>query len=365
MTKRSLCNFRFGFLILFLASLLTTQAAQQKHLLWRAVHGASTAYLLGSIHDVTDAVYPLPDAVLKAYSESETLAFEVDLDSLSDPFLAFRVLDCIYFPIGDCIENYLSHELLETLQTFAGQNGIDIQTGPLLCKLPWFLAAEVTLAQLAPVGFSTTNAVDSYLFNRGKADGKGLQALETVEEQFRILCSKPMEDQIRDLETALTHAKELQEAAKNLEAIWLSGDAEALSTIVEGSSQESPAYFETLVYDRTAKWLPTIQSMLQTPSTNLVVVGASHLVGPRGLVELLRAWGASVDQLPIQPKLHLMRDGTKLRVEAECEANDTYVLKSSTDLVSWETVSRPACSDLRTGIELPISGIKARFFKLE
>lgn len=347
---------------LFLSSILALKA-ENTPLFWRVTSPTTSVFLLGSIHDATDAVYPLPEHVLRAYTNSQKLVFEVDLDSLSDPLLVFQVLDCIYYPVGDCLEDHISADLFQKVSLFARQHNLELQTS-VFCKRPWFLAAEATLAQLEPIGYKTGNAVDAYLFERAKRDGKTREALETAEEQFRLLCDKPEAGQIRDLETAITKPQEIREAASHLESIWLGGDEEGLTQIVEGSAEEDPDYIEKLIFERSAKWLPSIQTLLQGDETAFVVVGASHLVGSRGLIALLRGTGASVEKIPARPRLLIGSVGTNIRIQAACDGSSSYSLEGSEDLSSWRMLSRHTCAELTSGIELPKSSGKAQFFRL-
>jgi hypothetical protein len=51
-----------------------------------------------------------------------------------------------------------------------------------------------------------------------------------------------------------------------------------------------------LTTDRNRKWLPIITGLLHDNQDYLVIVGALHLIGDDGLVELLRHEGYTVEQ---------------------------------------------------------------------
>jgi hypothetical protein len=57
--------------------------------------------------------------------------------------------------------------------------------------------------------------------------------------------------------------------------------------------EESPELFRQIVVERNRNWLPRIEQMLAegTDKDYLVVTGALHMIGPQGLVEMLRARG--------------------------------------------------------------------------
>jgi uncharacterized protein YbaP (TraB family) len=59
-----------------------------------------------------------------------------------------------------------------------------------------------------------------------------------------------------------------------------------------------PSLYRPLVSDRNQHWLPQVEELLNGPGNALIVVGALHLVGEGGLLELLRKKGYKVTQLP-------------------------------------------------------------------
>ena len=55
--------------------------------------------------------------------------------------------------------------------------------------------------------------------------------------------------------------------------------------------------YAAMVTNRNKSWIPKIEQMLKGKSDALIVVGAAHLVGKGGVVELLKAKGYSVEQM--------------------------------------------------------------------
>jgi uncharacterized protein YbaP (TraB family) len=58
-----------------------------------------------------------------------------------------------------------------------------------------------------------------------------------------------------------------------------------------------PAIFKTFLTDRNERWVPKIEDLLRSGQNVFVVVGAGHLVGTNGVVELLKKKGFAVQQL--------------------------------------------------------------------
>jgi uncharacterized protein YbaP (TraB family) len=63
--------------------------------------------------------------------------------------------------------------------------------------------------------------------------------------------------------------------------------------------REYPDLYQSINVDRNHAWLPQVQAMLDDEASDetMVVVGALHLLGDDGLVQLLRKKGYRVERL--------------------------------------------------------------------
>jgi hypothetical protein len=82
---------------------------------------------------------------------------------------------------------------------------------------------------------------------------------------------------------------------------WLRGDAERLDRIVSDDLDRMPdavaANLKAALFDdRNDTMVERIATMLAGRDVVLVAVGAGHMTGPGGLVELLRARGFTVER---------------------------------------------------------------------
>src|SRR5262249_20221635 len=82
---------------------------------------------------------------------------------------------------------------------------------------------------------------------------------------------------------------------KSLLNAWMKGDAKALAALAPEDKATSIEFKKAWIEDRSRKWVPQIEAMLNEPHTFFITVGAAHLVGKIGLPNLLRARGHRVD----------------------------------------------------------------------
>ncbi len=78
---------------------------------------------------------------------------------------------------------------------------------------------------------------------------------------------------------------------------WETADDKVMLGLRQELADFSPQLLAKMLTDRNKNWLPKIEAMLQTPTTELVLVGALHLYGPQSVIELLKAKGYQIKQL--------------------------------------------------------------------
>jgi uncharacterized protein YbaP (TraB family) len=78
---------------------------------------------------------------------------------------------------------------------------------------------------------------------------------------------------------------------------WRNGDQKVLTDTLALLAEADPTGYDAMVVKRNGDWLPIIEKALSEKGTTFVTVGATHLVGPDGLVAQLRRNGYSVKRL--------------------------------------------------------------------
>ncbi|MBM4239903.1 MAG: TraB/GumN family protein, partial [Gammaproteobacteria bacterium] len=84
---------------------------------------------------------------------------------------------------------------------------------------------------------------------------------------------------------------EMPAMVDDLYAAWRSGDTKRLDDLLLEGYRETPKLYDDLVDRRNRNWVPQVKALLEREGDTLVVVGALHLVGERGLIALLEREG--------------------------------------------------------------------------
>jgi uncharacterized protein len=259
-------------------------------LLWRAEVGASVLYLLGSVHVARPDLYPLDARIERAFTESGVLVLELDLDEKAQFAAAEHMIQAARLPAGKRLADVVAPEtwrLFEQKQAQRGQSTFGLRGFH-----PWFVALTLTTQALEAAGFSAEYGIDEH-FRARAAGQKRIVALETVEEQLALFTGLSAETE----ETMLRQTiEELDQYAAELDSAfraWTTGDAQAIDDLlIRPMRTAHPEVFEQLFTARNRRMTAKLVSMVaETPGRYFVVVGAGHLIGPDGIVDLLRLRG--------------------------------------------------------------------------
>jgi uncharacterized protein len=264
-----------------------------KHMLFR-VHGpkGATVYLLGSVHLLTPEAATLPVEVDSAFAHAKTVAFEVSIDSMM--MRSQELLLRGRYANGATLRSSLSPATIAKLDTILPAYGLTLDQ--VNGFKPWVVALVLTQQVMAGAHFQPQFGVDAQINARARTMGKPVMGLESVDFQLGLFDSLSPADQEKMLLEERPPAEEAKDLTKVKDA-WLAGDAAGLDSLLNSRMTSAPGLLTTLLTNRNRSWIPKLETMLQGSDDVLVVVGAGHLVGKQGVVEMLRAKGYTIEQM--------------------------------------------------------------------
>ena len=281
-------------LLFFLGAVAGEVRAQDKSFLWRVQSNKGTVYILGSVHFLKKENYPLKETIEKAFDNTKKLVLEVDLKS-EDAGTVQRLTLEKGINHKRTLQQSISPETYGLAEKRAQELGIDIRAlNPLK---PWVVALTMTALQLQKLGFDPNYGVDRYLAGRATKSGKAVVGLETASFQIGLIDQLPERDQESMLRQSLKEMDLLERGLDQIVRAWSTGDATVLEALLLGSMREYPAVHQTVIVDRNRRWLPQIEKMIERGESVLIAVGAAHLIGKDGVIELLKARGYTLEQM--------------------------------------------------------------------
>jgi uncharacterized protein YbaP (TraB family) len=164
---------------------------------------------------------------------------------------------------------------------------------------PWFLALVLESLELLKLGFDPNYGIDKYFISKAEGKKKILE-LESLDYQIDLLSNLSDKDQELFLIYTLKDLNIMEQELDKLTQAWISGDTKGMETILTRSVSEDKrlsSIFEKLIYERNRKMVSKIEDFLRTKEVYFVIVGAGHLVGNQGIIEILKGKGYLVEQL--------------------------------------------------------------------
>ncbi len=282
-------------LALTLAGARTPLWAQEKNFLWRVQGGENIVYILGSIHLLKRGSAALKPVVQEVFGKSQRLVFEIDLlkegPEKFQQLLAQKGVNAD----GKMLAQQLTPETYEMVAQKAAAMGLDIK---LLAPFkPWVVALTMVVMQLQKLGYDPSLGIDHQLAQRAKQANKPVSGLETAEFQMDIFNQLTAAQQDLFLRQSLLEMDQLEQAVDDMVGAWQSGDVERGEKLFLESMRAYPELKDKVLDARNRRWLPQIEALLKQNQNVLVVVGTAHLVGPAGVIELLKARGYKLEQM--------------------------------------------------------------------
>jgi hypothetical protein len=263
--------------------------------LWELTNTSNRIRLLGSIHFLRAADYPLDPAITAAFDDADVVLMEIDMDDL-DPVASSQTISTLAVDSrGRKLPELLGPDVWRAASAEARELGLDL--APLAPFEPWYAAIVVTQQRLAQLGFDPSLGIEARMAADARKRGKEIRGLETLESQLGTLDTLSPQAQRLFLQSTLEEAGEAGEIADAMIAAWKTGDVKALDAELLGSVRDQPEVYRALILRRNENFASAIGDLVNDPEDYLVVVGALHLVGPDSVLHMLARDGIPSRQI--------------------------------------------------------------------
>jgi uncharacterized protein YbaP (TraB family) len=277
----------------------TTSAAQTsgatgKSFLWKVHAGTTVLYLAGSVHALGADSYPLSAAYESAFAAAGTLVEEINLAEAEQLAAAPMLLAKGIYTDGRTFEGVVAKDTATLVAGRLKDTGIP----PEMIRMmkPWMVMLMITAFEAQKAGLDAALGLDKYFFDKAKAAGKPVVALETAESQIDRFDQMPVSLQEQMLRSTLTELEVQRDSVAAMIGAWRRGDAATLENMALSSFDGYRGAYTSLIVERNNNWIPQIEACMNKPTPCFVVVGAAHLIGPDGLLALLKKKGYRIEQ---------------------------------------------------------------------
>lgn len=253
----------------------------------------STIYLFGTVHIRRPGSEWGGAAAQAALAEAEEVWTEMDISDATQQEVQVLVFNRGFAPPDQPLSSLLNEYERKRLREAIART----QLAPAMFERmrPWLAALILSVAPAMQAGYQASAGVDNAVVD-GAGDAR-LRTFETAEQQVNFFVNLSDAAQRAFLLDSIRTANEDIAVNDPAEQAWERGDLAALEALVIEDFRAYPELYEVLITQRNQVWVETLMRELNGAGVDFVAVGAAHLLGQDGLVELLRARGVAVERV--------------------------------------------------------------------
>lgn len=264
-------------------------ATEQQSLLWK-IEGKGqkqASYLFGTMHLIQKDYYYFPESLEKLVKKSDALVMEIgDLGNQAE------MMKYILLPEGKTFFDYFNKQQTDTILAWAKEKmnmGEDAFRANFARMKPFVVVQTAT--QLSFMG--KTESYERTLDRIAKDHKINIIGLETVAEQMSMF------DKLSDEQQAEMVLSGIRDEAKNLQittemqAMYRRQRIDSLYLYIQQEGGVIASNNADFLDNRNKNWIPKIVELMATQRL-FIAVGAGHLSGPNGVIQLLRNEGYTV-----------------------------------------------------------------------
>ena len=291
----------------FVVAVMASVTANAQLLYKISGNGLNTpSYIVGTYHLAPASYVDSISGAQAALNEVEQVCGEVDMAEMQSMAGMQKVVSAMMLPDGKSLSDILTAEEMDKLNAFMMETfGADLNNsvigGQLGKMTPMAIATQLQLLQYMKMtpGFNPNAMIDSYFQTEASKNGKPVIGFETMDFQISVLYKgRSIERQKVQLMCMIDNREYELMMMKTLTEAYFAQDIAKLLEVTEeklgNKCDSTPEEDEALIYGRNADWAEKMPAIMGDKST-LFVVGAAHLPGERGVLELLKKKGYAVE----------------------------------------------------------------------
>ena len=247
------------------------------------------SYLFGTIHIIGKEDYFWTDVMNDKFNSTKTLVLEIDLEN---SMMAMLSMMCnVRMKDGTSLQDLLTEEEYKLVEDyFNDEMGMPIAIFDRI--KPMF-----TSMMISEGGQDNMEKMTSYemeLMDKAKVNKMNVEGLETIKYQMSMFDSIPYEDQAKMLVESVKGGDDTEGDVMNaMIELYKNQDIDGLYELIMQEDSDMETFEDILLINRNKNWIPKIEKFARQKPT-FFAVGAGHLPGEKGVINLLKAAGFTV-----------------------------------------------------------------------
>ena len=284
--------------------LLLVATAVQAQLLWKVTGNGlgRPSYILGTHHMAPSTMIDQIKGMNEAIAGCDIVVGEVEKDSLMSPEVQARMAQAMVAPLDSTLDKVLTptdYGIVEKVfNKYFGTLGMKLKQVNNL--KPSAISTQMQAMQAIKYfpNFDANSLIDVMVQTRANEAGRPSVGLESVDEQINLLFNGSIANQAKGLVEACKQDEFFQVQSAALADAYLAQDLDKLLAVMTDATMggDSEEEMEVLIYSRNRSWAEKLKVIMPERAC-LVCVGAGHLPGEQGLLQLLRNAGYTVEPM--------------------------------------------------------------------
>jgi len=274
--------------------LVTFSQEVSSSLLWeiKGKKVKTPSYLFGTMHLIPQEDFLFPKSLQEKVINSDLLIMEIGGLSEQMSAVKFLLLDSgnlfDYFTAiqQDSLFLYFETELNESKESVKAKYG--------------GMKPLVLLQLLTQNAFGENpSSYEMSLEAIARKNNVPIEGLETIEEQIGFFDKLSMSEQVEMVMSSLRHSASSKEEMEKLIESYLSQNVDSIASLITNAEVGTDLFEEQFLTQRNIDWIPAIKNHLRKSSC-FIAVGAGHLGGEKGIIQLLREEGYTLEPILLE-----------------------------------------------------------------
>ena len=285
-------------------ALLMLALASHAQLLWRVSgNGLGRAsYIMGTYHFAPATMMEKIPGMEQALEGCDVVVGEIDKEEMLSRETQLKMSQAMMAPLDSTLDKLFTPEnyaiVEKVFNKYFGNMGVKLDQMRML--KPSAISVQMQAMQAVKYfpNINESELIDMAVQTRANEMGRPSIGLETVDEQIELLFNTPLAEQAEDLLDACKKDDLFTVQSSALVEAYMTQDLakiESVMTDPELGGDDAEA-MDALIYDRNRNWAAKLVKMMPERAC-LVCVGAGHLPGDKGLLQLLRDRGYTVEPM--------------------------------------------------------------------
>jgi hypothetical protein len=271
----------------------TTSTAPTSSLLWE-ISGKkvkSPSYIFGTMHLIPKDQFLFPESLQDKVKNSELLVMEIG--GLSEQMKGMQLM---MLEEGNLFDHF-TEEQADSIYDYSEEHlgYTEEQLNNMFGKMKPFVLIQLMTKNAFG---ESPGSYEMSLEKIAKEKEIEIEGLETVEEQMALFDSIPMKDQVKMVMSSLRNADSSAVETQKLIDAYLQQDIDSLHRYMNQSDSEISGFEDEFLNNRNENWIPLIKQYIKKNKT-FIAVGAGHLGGEKGVIELLKKEGYTLTPIKL------------------------------------------------------------------